>query len=311
MFRICLYILVFIGAVYAVFAVGKYDGNNDNFRPKISSDTAIAAEAAAKIGGDFVLIQPFIFNKLNTAATADYNIVRITDSDIFLYNPFLSDNNLYDILTNKNKEHFKSIFGALHNDDLIKYSNDNNTYNPYFWLNVGLWIKSVSHIADIMVQTTPINEQIYRINEEHYLIKLLELDKYIKQRVSEIPEENRFIVTSRDSFRYFAEGYGFRTASLFNDNNKISYDDILRLSDYIIENNIKAVFNEASVPSRYLDVLQSTLEQVGYRIEIKGTLYSDILNGSTNNPKDYVNMMIHNIDTVVNALTNDTHNKDD
>ena len=297
MLKIYLSIFIFLAMLSCIIIVGKYTEVSD-YRPKITASIGVFSEAVEKIGSDFVLHANVKGNN-NCLQTT---IINDEAFNIYLYNglnPRETPNTLL------NSSSFISVSDNIDDEDLIKLTSKSHIYNPYFWMDVSLWIKTVSHITDILIETTPINEQIYGRNEERYIIKLRELDEYIRTQASKIPENKRFIVTASNSFDYFAKAYGFQTISLYNQDmdNNISFGNIIKLSEYIVENNIKVIFKEASISDRYLNVLKDVLNTQNYHIDIGGTLYSDIYNHTLKN-MNYTEIMIHNIDTITNALKN-------
>ena len=50
---------------------------------------------------------------------------------------------------------------------------------------------------------------MFRANADAYNSKLDELHAWTEQQVSTVPEEDKLLVTSHDSYGYFANLYGF------------------------------------------------------------------------------------------------------
>src|SRR5690606_40136287 len=53
--------------------------------------------------------------------------------------------------------------------------------------------------------------------------------------------------------------------------------DVQNLSEFIIQNNIKAIFVESSVPRRTIEALQKSVLSKNHKVQIGGSLYSDAL----------------------------------
>src|SRR5699024_12626518 len=49
---------------------------------------------------------------------------------------------------------------------------------------------------------------LFRSNAEAYLETLREIDQEYKDKISDIPEENRILVTSERAYQYMAHSYG-------------------------------------------------------------------------------------------------------
>ena len=75
-----------------------------------------------------------------------------------------------------------------------------------------------------------------------------------------------------------------------------------RLAAFIIENKVKAIFVESSVPKRTIEALQAAVKSKGHDVVIGGTLYSDALGNAGTVEGTYVGMFEYNVNTIVNAL---------
>lgn len=300
------HILIFV--LFFLLSACNNVKKDESYKPNILTSTEIISEVVENIGGKFVNVKT-ITNKgsdIRTRIISEYDLKNINKSDLILYIGLYHEGRLEDIFRQiSGKYQSEMISSKLSKKDLIKDETRIREYNPFFWLDVNLWIKAVSRITDILIEETPINEELYKKNEEIYVMKLLELDNYIKNQVEKIPEEQRFIITPRNSFDYFGRAYGFKTESLHNSDtiNEISNEDIDRLAEYIIDNNIKVVFTESSVPKRLMKVLVEVLSLLGYEVQIGGDLHSDTLGESTSKKIEYIKIMKYNIDTIVNAIT--------
>ena len=78
--------------------------------------------------------------------------------------------------------------------------------------------------------------------------------------------------------------------------------DIKDLTDFIIDNKIKSVFVETSVPNKNLEAVVASAQARDYSIRIGGILYSDAL-GEKNTPAGtYEGMLISNVQTIIKGL---------
>jgi len=78
--------------------------------------------------------------------------------------------------------------------------------------------------------------------------------------------------------------------------------DVQRLSDFIIEKQVKAIFVESSVPRRTIEALQEAVLAKGAEVTIGGSLYSDALGDPGTEEGTYVGMFKYNVSTIVNEL---------
>lgn len=272
------------------------------FRPSVVTSSEIIARATEEIGGEFV-----VANKISGSdsaggsfAPSPKNMADVASSDIVFFDSSHSRERLAEIMrqTDMVKWRLYPIFVSAGPEEggVIISETD---YNPYYWLDAELWGKAVSFITDNLVRVSPENERIYRRNEEQLLMRIREADKYIFEQTAKIPENKRIIVTSSDSFDYFAKRYGFKNAFLTEnpEGGKPSVSDFARLENYIKENGIKTVFIEYSVSPRNMEILKNNLALQGYNITIGGALYSKAFGGKT-----YAEVMTDNIDVILKAI---------
>ena len=85
--------------------------------------------------------------------------------------------------------------------------------------------------------------------------------------------------------------------------------DITNLVDYIIKNDVAAIFVESSVSKRNIEAIIEGCEKKGHRLELGGSLYSDALGSKETGGETYIKMMIHNTQTIVNALNSTDESK--
>ena len=70
-------------------------------------------------------------------------------------------------------------------------------------------IVMVGNIRDALIAADPDNAELYEANAAAYIAELEALDASIREQVATLPEERRKLVTSHDTFGYFADAYGF------------------------------------------------------------------------------------------------------
>ena len=122
--------------------------------------------------------------------------------------------------------------------------------------------------------------------------------------VEKLPKEKRILVTAHDAFAYLGKSYGFEVISLqgLSTVTEAGVQDMQRLTNAIIKNNIKAIFIESSVPVNTVKALQAAVKAKGNEVVIGGTLFSDALGNSDTAEGSYIGMYLYNMETIVNAL---------
>lgn len=300
------YLLFVILMASVIFSACQPKTNRSKYKSVVMSSNEIVEDLVKTIGGNFIETSVAMRkgNDPHSYTATEKDIIKITDSSIIMYNGGHLEGRLEWALSKiGNITPAVALINCLPENKLIydKNKEDNkHEVNPHFWHDPLLWKMAVRFVADNFAEMNKAYENVYFQNEEIFLYKLGKLDKYIKEQVAKIPAGNRIIVTEHDAFAYFGKAYGFETYHLqgIDTTSEISSNDINNLADILIEKNVTALFLEATMPDKNIRLLQSTLKARGYFITIGGTLYSDTL-GYNN---DYEAMMLHNVDTIVNAL---------
>lgn len=179
---------------------------------------------------------------------------------------------------------------------------DHGGVDPHIWGDALLAARAVRVIVDALGEADPDNADAYQQNTDAYVAELEELDAWIHEQVDTIPEENRRIVTSHDTFGYYAAAYGFEIigtafGSISTEAGDPSARDIAMLVEQIEESGVPAIFAENVVNP---DLMQAIADEAG--VELAPALYSDALGEEGSGAATYIDMMRTNTTTIVEAL---------
>ena len=81
--------------------------------------------------------------------------------------------------------------------------------DPHFWFDPLRVKLAIDYIAVQLVSVDSGGSETYTANASAYKAQLDELDTWTQEQVSAVPDASRFLLTSHDSFGYFADRYGF------------------------------------------------------------------------------------------------------
>ena len=182
------------------------------------------------------------------------------------------------------------------------HAGEHGEVDPHIWQNVQNVMKMVEHIRDALVESDPENAASYQENAKNYLAQLQELDGWIEEQVATIPADKRKLVTTHDTFGYFAHRYGFEIvgtamASASTESAEPAAAEIVALIEQIKAEAVPAVFIEnVSNP----ELMQRIASEAG--ITVAPPLYTDALGVAGSNGDSYIKMMRYNVTTIVNAL---------
>lgn len=189
--------------------------------------------------------------------------------------------------------------GHEHGDD---HGHEHGEYDPHVWFDVQNTIVMVESIRDALSGADPDNAETYQRNTEEYVSELEELDAWVADRTQEVPEENRKLVTSHDTFGYFAEAYGYEVVgtgleSFSTEASDPSAGETAKLVEEIKASGVPAIFAEnVSNPA----LMERVAKEAG--VELAPPLYTDALGEPEGEAGTYLEMMRYNTATITEAL---------
>lgn len=284
------------------------DAIDSEGRLNIVTTTAILRDLIECVGGDAVsvtgLMGPGIDPHLYQASAGD--VLKMQNADVVVYNGLHLESKMADVFSSLEGVG-KAVICAgegIDKSELLARGENQDAYDPHIWFDVSLWKLAAEHVAAGLITADPLNETTYKENLNSYIAELDELDAYIKERVLEIPEQQRVLITAHDAFKYFGAAYGFEVRGLqgISTNSEAGTSDVSNLAKHIAENRIKAIFTESSVPVKNIQALKSAVEARGFAVTIGGELYSDSLGDENSGHDTYILTFKANIDTIVEAL---------
>lgn len=175
-------------------------------------------------------------------------------------------------------------------------------FDPHVWHNVANAIIEVENIRDAFVAVDPARAATYEANAAAKIADLQALDAWVKEQVATLPPERRKLITSHDTFGYFADAYGFQIVgtalgSLSTEVGDPSARQIAMLLTQISEAGVPAIFAEnVSNP----DLMDSIAAEAG--VTLAPPLYTDALGAPGSPGATYDGMMRSNTATIVEAL---------
>jgi zinc/manganese transport system substrate-binding protein len=185
-----------------------------------------------------------------------------------------------------------------HDDD----GHDHGDVDPHIWGDVTLAGAAVDVIAETLASADPDHAATYEQHAVAYHAELDELDAWIHEQVATIPADHRKLVTSHDTFGYYADAYGFEVigtalGSISTEGGDPSAADIAELVGQIEDAGVPAIFAENVMNP---DLMQALADEAG--VELAPSLYSDALSEADGNAGTYIDMMRFNTTTIVTAL---------
>jgi len=269
-------------------------------RPVVVATFSILGDLAARIGGNQI----------------ELHVLVGPDSDGHMYQPTPADSRLLGtaalVITNGlgfegwmqrlvTASGYAGVVVAASTgiDPLYSGAGREREPDPHAWQSLGNIRLYIANIVAGLTAIAPADASIFSTNAAAFLNEIDRLENEIHATVAVLPEEHRTVVTSHDAFAYFGAAYGFTFIAPvgINTDSEASAGDIAALIRQIRTERIAAVFIENITDPRQLDRISA--ETGAHR---GGTLYSDALSAAGGPAGTYLDMMRHNIQTLVRAL---------
>ena len=172
--------------------------------------------------------------------------------------------------------------------------------NPHAWMSPNRAMHYVDKIVEAFVKIDPSGENEYRANASSYKAKLALLDKELRDSLSLIPKERRFLVTCEGAFSYLARDYGMQEGYLWpvNSESQVTPRRMVNLIEKIKDNNIPTIFCESTVSSEaQMEVAKSSGAIFG------GNFYVDSLSDLNGPAPTYIGLLRHNVELITKGLS--------
>ena len=274
-----------------------------------TTTTTMITDLVERVGGDEVevtgLMGPGVDPHLYEASQGD--IEALQGADVVFYNGLFLEGQMEDILEQTGQRTpTVRVTEAIPEDRLLESVDYAGQNDPHVWFDVTMWQTTVDPVVEQLSELKPESAEDFEQRGEEYKQEMEELNSYVEEEISSIPEGQRVMVTAHDAFRYFGEQYGMEVRGLqgLSTESEAGTGDVRELADFLVENEIPAIFVESSIPRRNVEAVQAAAEAQGWNLEIPDEdLYSDAMGDPGTEEGTYPGMVRHNVETIVGALT--------
>ena len=199
----------------------------------------------------------------------------------------------------KSEDAIKAIEGLTSEGEDEHEGHGHGIEDPHYWFDPLRVKLVVNDIAARLSVLNPGRGDMFRANADAYNSKLDELHAWTEQQVSTVPEEDKLLVTSHDSYGYFANLYGFEIVGVVLSGTtdvEPSAGDLADLVEEVKESGVQVVFGETTVSERLAIAVarESGAELV--------RLYSGSLGPKGSGAATYIEMMRTNVGRIVEGL---------
>ena len=171
--------------------------------------------------------------------------------------------------------------------------------NPHAWMSTSNALIYIENIKNAFIKYDPQNAKTYEENATRYAEQIKQLDKPLREKLAQVPENKRWLVTSEGAFGYLTKDYGFKEVYLWpiNAEQQGTPKQVRKVIDAVRKNNIPVVFSESTIsPKPMKQVAKETGAKYG------GVLYVDSLSNKDGPVPTYVDLLNVTVSTIVKGF---------
>ena len=272
--------------LYILAVCSMLSCNNDatkSTKLNVVTTTSMLTDLVKNIGGDSIVVNGLmgagVDPHLYKASEGD--VSKLYNADIIFYNGLHLEGKLVEVFEQMESSNKTQVALAeiLDKNELIGSDYFASNYDPHVWFDIDYFKQFAEKTATVLAQEDPTNAAFYQQNKVDYIAELSSLETEVKATIASLPKEQRILVTAHDAFNYFGKAYDFEVVGLqgLSTATEAGVQDVQRLSNFIMDKKVKAIFVESSVPRRTIEALQAAVLSKGAEVIIGGSLYSDAL----------------------------------
>jgi manganese/iron transport system substrate-binding protein len=171
--------------------------------------------------------------------------------------------------------------------------------NPHAWMSPTNALIYVENIRKALVKHDPAHAADYDRNAAAYAAEIKAVDGPLRNRLSAIPDSQRWLVSSEGAFSYLARDYGLKEIYLWpiNADEQGTPKQVRRVIDIVRQNKIPVVFSESTISDK---PARQVAKETGARYG--GVLYVDSLSAVNGPVPSYLKLLEVTVDTIAKGF---------
>ncbi len=269
-------------------------------KKRIVTTFTIIQDIAQNVAGDAAIVESITKPgaEIHEYEPTPLDIVKAQSADLVLWNGMGLE------------RWFEKFFGNVKNVPSVVLSEGvepmsisegpyNGKPNPHSWMSPANAILYVENIRKALIKLDPANAKIYDANAAAYAAKLQAIDEPIRAKLAEIPESQRWLVSSEGAFSYLIRNYGMRELYLWpvNADSEGTPQQVRKVINLVRSNQIPVVFSESTISAK---PIQQVAQETGARYG--GVLYVDSLTDPKGPAPTYLKLLEFNAQTIVKGF---------
>lgn len=276
---------------------------------KVVASFTIIADMAREIGGDLVEVHNLVPTGTDPHEYEPLpdDIKAATDADVLFYNGLNlegGENGWFFKMMDTVNQKDENIFSLTERVEPMYLKDDDGRdeeINPHAFIDPSVGVKMAEDMRDILVKKHPSKSDEIQKRGDAYVQRLKDIDKEYEERINDIPETKRILVTSERAFQYMAARFGLQEAYIWEIDTEENGSpiQIKNLVEFIKTHEVPVLFLESNVDPRPMETVSN---ETGVRIAEK-KIYSDEIGKPGDEVDTYVKYLNYNINLIHDELS--------
>lgn len=284
-----------------------YSSPETRVKPLIVTTTSILADSISELVGDLAdvraLMPAGVDPHLYKASVRDLDL--LTEADLVIYHGLFLEGKMTEIFEKlAYNQVLINVSTTIPEDKLIRTGPAAHSVDPHIWFDVLLWKQAMEYTKQELIRWKPTWESELEGNWRDFDQELINLDQEIRTKMSHLRASGQALVTAHDAFAYFGKAYDFEVRGLqgLSTLSEPGLRDLGDLTNFLIVQNIRAVFAEQTISPRALKALVEACAQKNHPIDLAGPLFTDSLDAPEQKAGTYLGMLESNVHIIYKAL---------
>jgi manganese/iron transport system substrate-binding protein len=286
--------------IAAAPATGAAQGTPQRKPFRVVTTFTVIQDIAQNVAGDAAVVESITKPgaEIHDYQPTPHDIIKAQAADLVLWNGFNLER-----WFEKFFENVKDVPSVVVSDGIEPMGIAEGPYsgkpNPHAWMSPTNALTYVENIRKALIKQDPSNAETYNRNAVSYSAKIRALDEPLRKRLSAIPEQQRWLVSSEGAFSYLVRDYQMREAYLWpiNADEQGTPRQVRKVIDIVRKYKIPVVFSESTVSDR---PAKQVARETGARYG--GVLYVDSLSAADGPVPTYLDLLKVTVETIVKGF---------
>ncbi|MGL4675568.1 MAG: metal ABC transporter substrate-binding protein [Wohlfahrtiimonas sp.] len=287
--------ITILASIFSLASVG-----NAKDKLKVVTTFTIIQDMAQNVAGDAAIVESITKHgaEIHNYQPTPKDILRTQSADLILWNGLNLENWFERFF-----ENMKDVPSVVISDGIVPMSIVEGEYsgmpNPHAWMSATNAIIYIDNIRDALIKYDPENKAVYTANAEAYKEKIKALDQPLRDRLANIPQDKRWLVTSEGAFSYLAKDYDLKELYLWaiNAEQQGIPQQVRKVIETVRANDIPVVFSESTVSDKPAKQISKETDAI-----YGGVLYVDSLSEPNGPVPTYIDLLKTTVETIAKGF---------